>query len=361
VADPELLQILRQGAIKWNEWRREHEWVVWPDFSGALLFEASLSGADLSRTNFIGANLTGAQLEGANFSGTSLSGAKLADADLSYARLDNSVLLSAVLLRADLHGADFTRADLSRADLSDAKLLRTNLSGAILRDTIFDHSSASGTVFVDLDLRGAVGLETVGHVGPSDVGLNTIYKSEGKISEAFLLGCGVQESFITQIQALVGAVQPIQFHSCFISYSEKDMEFAKRLHERMRREALRVWFAPEDMKGGDYLKDQIDRAIQVHDRLLLVLSERSMQSDWVRSEILQARRVEKKEGRRKLFPIRLANFESVKGWECFDPDEGTDLAKEVRRYYIPDFSNWKNHDAFEREFNRLYESLKAEA
>jgi hypothetical protein len=37
------------------------------------------------------------------------------------------------------------------------------------------------------------------------------------------------------------------------------------------------------------------------------------------------------------------------------------LAFDVRRYYIPDFPNWKNHDVFEREFNRLYESLKAEA
>lgn len=44
-----------------------------------------------------------------------------------------------------------------------------------------------------------------------------------------------------------------------------------------------------------------------------------------------------------------------------DADHGKDLAMEVREYYIPDFSNWKNHDDFEREFNRLYESLKAEA
>jgi len=29
------------------------------------------------------------------------------------------------------------------------------------------------------------------------------------------------------------------------------------------------------------------------------------------------------------------------------------LAEEVRKYHIPDFSNWKNHDAFERAFARL--------
>jgi hypothetical protein len=26
------------------------------------------------------------------------------------------------------------------------------------------------------------------------------------------------------------------------------------------------------------------------------------------------------------------------------------LAEEVRKYHIPDFSNWKNHDAFEKAF-----------
>jgi hypothetical protein len=27
-----------------------------------------------------------------------------------------------------------------------------------------------------------------------------------------------------------------------------------------------------------------------------------------------------------------------------------DSAEEVRKYHIPDFSNWKNHDAFEKAF-----------
>jgi hypothetical protein len=32
-------------------------------------------------------------------------------------------------------------------------------------------------------------------------------------------------------------------------------------------------------------------------------------------------------------------------------------AKEVREYHIPDFSNRKNHDAFERAFARLEKDL----
>ena len=39
---------------------------------------------------------------------------------------------------------------------------------------------------------------------------------------------------------------------------------------------------------------------------------------------------------------------------------GKDLAIELREYFIPDFSNWKEHDAFEAAFDRLLRDLKAE-
>ena len=67
------------------------------------------------------------------------------------------------------------------------------------------------------------------------------------------------------------------------------------------------------------------------------------------------------EGRRKLFPIRLIDYDAIRVWECFDADTGKDLAVEVREYYIPDFSDWKDHDAFEAALNRLLRDLKAEA
>ena len=126
----------------------------------------------------------------------------------------------------------------------------------------------------------------------------------------------------------------------------------------MRQAELRVWFAPEDMKGGDYFFEQIERAIQLHDRLLLVLSEDSIQSKWVEREIRKARKVERAEKRRKLFPIRLVDVKTLREWECLDSDTGEDLAEEVRKYHIPDFSNWKNHDAFERAFARLEKDLR---
>ncbi len=126
----------------------------------------------------------------------------------------------------------------------------------------------------------------------------------------------------------------------------------------MQQERLRVWYAPEDMKGGRKSCRQIDEAIRVHDKLLLVLSKHSMESEWVKSEIRWARKAEQQDGRQRLFPVRLASMKAIKEWECFDSDSGKDLAVEVREYHIPDFSNWKEHDAFEASFKKLLNDLR---
>jgi hypothetical protein len=64
-------------------------------------------------------------------------------------------------------------------------------------------------------------------------------------------------------------------------------------------------------------------------------------------------------GRWKLFPIRLVDFDTLRHWECFDADTGKDLAVEVREYFIPDFTRWKDHDTFERAFARFLKDLQA--
>jgi hypothetical protein len=71
-------------------------------------------------------------------------------------------------------------------------------------------------------------------------------------------------------------------------------------------------------------------------------------------------RSETRNGGRKLFPIRLVDYDAIREWECFDADHGKDLALEVREYFIPDFTNWKDQEAFEVSFRRLMRDLKAQ-
>ncbi len=84
-----------------------------------------------------------------------------------------------------------------------------------------------------------------------------------------------------------------------------------------------------------------------------------MSSEWVNTEITKARKRETKEGKRALFPVRLVGFERLGNWECFDADTGKDSAREIREYFIPDFSNWKDHDPYQVGLGRLAKDLKS--
>jgi hypothetical protein len=365
MANPEHLEIIKQGVIVWNEWRTKYPDIM-PD-----LTEADLQHAELKGVNLQLANLRGANLEAVDFSmrpkgDGSYAKATLSGADLSNANFTFGNLTFAELIYTNLDWAHFDYTILRAADLRHATLQRADLFNVDLTHAFFDSTSFSAASFDSVNfgnnnLGGALGLDTVVHIGPSFLSIDTFYRSGSTIPEKFLVGCGVPDELINYLPSLIGARQAIQFYSCFISYSTEDVEFARRLYARMREAGLRVWFAPEDMKGGDKIYNQIDRAIQVHDRLLLVLSESSMKSKWVETEIRRARKVELRDGRRKLFPIRLVSYEALQEWMCIDSATGEDLAEEVRGYFIPDFSAWKNHDDLELAFARLLADLKASA
>ncbi len=207
-------------------------------------------------------------------------------------------------------------------------------------------------MFADLDLSPCVGLDAVNHDGPSTIGIDTIYRSGGNIPEVFLRGAGVPESFIVQMKSLVAATSPIEFYSCFISYSSKDQEFAERLHADLRNKNVRCWFAPEDLKIGDKLRPSFDEAIRVHDKLMVLLSDSSVQSPWVEKEVETAFEKEHNQKRTVLFPIRLDDA-------VMDTDQA--WAADIRRTrHVGDFRDWKNHDSYKKAFDRLLRDLKAD-
>jgi uncharacterized protein YjbI with pentapeptide repeats len=336
MANPEHLAKLKKGVEEWNTWRRSNLTVV-SDLRGADLHRADLNGADLRA-----ANLREADLSGANLREADLSGANLREADLQ---------------RADLQKADLREANLSEANLRGADLHRADLSGAALRGANLSEANLLETVFGDTNLKDVQGLDACHHFGPSILDHRTLAKS-GLLPLPFLRGCGLPDQYIEYLPALFN--QAIQFYSCFISYSTKDQAFAERLHADLQNKGVRCWFAPHNIQGGKKIHEQIDEAIRVYDRLLLIISEASMNSEWVKTEIANARQKELDNGERVLFPISLVPFETVRGWKNFDADSGKDSARELREYLIPDFSDWKNHDDYQEAFERLLKDLKAE-
>jgi hypothetical protein len=347
---------LREGVGAWNLWRRPNPGVK------VDLSREDLGGANLSKANLVGADLGGTKLVGANLIESNLAGANLVKADLTEANLTRADLIGANLVEADLSrasfsGADLTNANLAGADLRGAILISADLSEANLIEAELANSTMWGTEMADLDLSVVRGLETVRHSGPSTVGINTIYRSNAKIPYVFLRGVGVPEAFITYMKSLVA--NPIEFYSCFISHSTKDQEFAERLHGDLQNKDVRCWFAPHDVQGGKKLHEQIDEAIRVHEKVLLILSADSMKSEWVKTEIAKARKREVREKKQVLFPVRLVPFQAIRDWECFDADAGKDSAREIREYFIPDFSEWKEHEKYKKALAKLLRDLKA--
>lgn len=257
MANPIHLEILKKGPEAWNRWMATNYSTV------ADLSFADLSGGNLPLTDFQEVDLRGANLEGAD-----LSFSKFIWTDLSGANLCRANLRSASFGEANLKNADLRFADLSFTIFNDADLRQANLEGAICQQTYF----------TSIDLSTTRGLNSCDHWTSSNLDLRTLIDSR-ELPEEFLQGCGISRFLIDHLTEL--ADDPRQFYSCFISYSNQDIDFAQKIYSDLVCKGVRCWFAPQNMKFGRKIRGQIDQALGEHDKLLLVLSEYSMKSPWV--------------------------------------------------------------------------------
>jgi len=348
VANSEHLAILTQGVEAWNLWRDAHP-NTRPDLTGADLRNLDLDVAlychpedQFQETSPYGVDLKGTLLRSVDLRDVTLWVGVFDGADLSKAVLDDAIL---------------THTSFRGSILNEASLIRTHFRACDLKNADFTRARVERTIFSEVDLSAARGLNAVDHGGPSVISIDTLVKSNGLIPIEFLRGCGIPDTLIGYLSSLN---RVIRFDSCFISHSTKDQAFADQLHADLQNAGIRCWFSPHNVKGGRKLRDQINEAILLYDRLLLVLSEHSMKSEWVKTEIAHARQKELTGKRQVLFPISLVPFEEIRDWKCFDADTGKDSGREIREYFIPDFSNWENHDSYRSAFARLVSDLKAE-
>jgi len=323
------IKILKQGVNVWNKWRIANPNVI-PQLSRIDFGEIIGTQNDLGGINLSGAYIESSSLFSMNFENVNLEGAVLQNSNCYATSFKNVNFKS-----ADLTLVNFTLASLDNADFNGAYL--------------------GNTIFGDCNLSLVRNLETCEHQHSSIIDHTTLILSDN-IPIAFLRGCGLPDFIIENISVMKG--DPIVFYSCFISYSSNDDEFARRLHSDLQNRGIRCWFAHEDMKGGRKSYDQINEAIRIHDKLLLLLSNDSMNSSWVATEIKKARKREKHENRQMLFPIAIVPYRSIEDWVLFDSDFGIDLAAEIRSYHIPDFADWKNHDTYKKVFEKLVSDLK---
>jgi uncharacterized protein YjbI with pentapeptide repeats len=289
------------------------------DFMGAILRRANLSGcylnpihlyradlrqADLSRTLMNRANLRGADLRDANLQNADMDNATLSDANLTGANLTGANLARANLDRANLTNADLTNvvfhgAALTRTNLTGANLSGADLYAAILNDTPLTGTQFAGciigyTVFQNCDLSDATGLDQVRHDAPSTVGIDTLFRSGGRIPDIFLQGAGSPESLLSFQRSLLG--QAPMTGDIFISCSDKDVSFGEKLQNGLRELAVRCWLFPESYRGSALVdrrstseQEEVERWVRHYDRMIVVCSQAALDSETVRNDITKAK------------------------------------------------------------------------
>ncbi len=139
------------------------------------------------------------------------------------------------------------------------------------------------------------------------------------------------------------------YHSCFISYATPDLPFVERLHADLIQVGVTCWFAPQDLKFGDKLLRTIYEAIGRYDKLLVVLSQHSIDSQWVEDEMDAAFDRERNRKEFILFPIRLDDtvLTTSQAWGI-----------KVRQRFIGNFAGWDTGGAYQASLNRLMRDLR---
>ena len=268
------------------------------------LYHADLREADLSNALFNGSNMRGADLRGADLTGADLDRAILSDANLSGANLTNAnlqrtSLIGANLSGANLEGASFAGASLVRSDLSDAALTGTDLFqtqiwGCNLNGANLAGAALGYTVFQDCDMRGAAGLEQARHDAPSTIGVDTLYRSGGQISTAFLAGAGIPAS-VAALQETISAASP-DLEECYIACRDDDEEFARQLSDGLNAQGVRTWVFSERVRGSALVsrlsssdQEEVERWLRSYDKLVVVASSRALDTETILNDITAAR------------------------------------------------------------------------
>lgn len=83
----------------------------------------------------------------------------------------------------------------------------------------------------------------------------------------------------------------------FISHSDRDRPFVAELVSMVRRHGLSVWYSNTDIVGARQWHDEIGAALRRCDWFVLVLSPRSVESIWVKRELLFALQQERFDNR----------------------------------------------------------------
>ena len=130
----------------------------------------------------------------------------------------------------------------------------------------------------------------------------------------------------------------------FLSHSHADKSFVHQLANDCEQRGVTVWVDEAELLIGDSLIQKIQQAIDRTRFFALVVSDRSIDSEWVQKELEQALETEISSKSVKVLPIFLGGVDRLPGF--------------LRSKLYADFSGWPhNRHQYETSLNLLVHSI----
>ncbi len=107
------------------------------------------------------------------------------------------------------------------------------------------------------------------------------------------------------------------FTSAFISYSRRNLSFARKLYHRLETENWDTWFDQEDIPAAVDFQQEIEEGIRCTDNFIFIISPDSVASQYCRMEIEIAVRYHK-----RIIPLLHKDLETDKDWSSLHPAIG---------------------------------------
>jgi hypothetical protein len=133
---------------------------------------------------------------------------------------------------------------------------------------------------------------------------------------------------------------------------------AEKLKKDLKANNVSCWFFPKDAIWKKDIEENIDRGIRNYDRLVVICSENSLNSEPFLREADRALQKEQsskekhKKTKRILFPVIIDDY-SYKKWNHH-------LQPLISRIVLGDFRDWKDSIKYKEALNRLFDGLKKE-
>ncbi|MDA0834519.1 MAG: pentapeptide repeat-containing protein [Planctomycetota bacterium] len=345
------------------------------DLENADLRKADLRKANFSRANLQGADLSGAQLEGANMNAADFTNAKGIGTDFSLAQLTRTILTNCDFTQAIFNGANLSAATFQESILNEASLtetllidtqfkksslIGTNFSRALIDKTHWQDCTLAWATFGNVNLGTASGLDSFMHLAPSCIGIDTLYRSNGKISESFLQACGLPEAFLDTWPKFKDTNDPVQSHVFFIRFGEKDRVFAEQLQLGLTKRGLRCWLNDKSENSEDTTEPQYFRSEHLWEKIIFCASSHSLGAPWGEQEINMYFDKEKRYSKDQGKPVQAFVVVNLDGY-LFGGNWKSPHVKEVGNRIVADYAGWRRSpQKFEEETDKVRAALIGE-